>query len=223
MSHELRTPLNAIIGFSEAALTKMFGPLDGKYEEYTEDILASGKHLLQLINDILDMSRIESGMLDLDEGIVGVGNVVGEALRLVRPQADKAGIGIREEIPSSLPSLIADDRRVKQMLFNLLSNAVKFTPMEGEIAVAAEHGENGISISIRDTGVGMTAEEIATALEPFGQVESALSRQHDGTGLGLPLTRRLMEEHGGRLDIRSEKGAGTTVILIFPPERLASR
>lgn len=221
MSHELRTPLNAIIGFSEAALLKAFGPLHGKYEEYSQDIHTSGLHLLELINDILDMAKIETGKLHIYDEEIEPGEIISEVLRLVGSQAEKAKVTLTDSVPDDLPILLADVRRLKQIMLNLLSNAIKFSPAGSEVRLeAGTNGNGAFRIAVSDTGIGMSEEEQEQALEPFGQVDSSLSRQYEGTGLGLPLTKKLIEEHGGTLDMQSEKGIGTTIEVIFPAERV---
>ncbi len=221
MSHELRTPLNAIIGFSGVALNKTFGPLSEKYEEYARHIHDSGNHLLELINDILDMSKIETGKLEIHEEPLDPRESIDDTIRLVRPQADRAGVEIVAEMPVAAPKLYADKRRLKQIVLNLLSNAVKFSDIGGQVYVrAGEADEGGFRISVVDFGMGMTDEDLKKAMEPFGQVDSSLARRHEGTGLGLPLTNKLMEQHGGRLEIQSEMGAGTTATVVFPADRI---
>jgi two-component system cell cycle sensor histidine kinase PleC len=222
MSHELRTPLNAIIGFSEMTVQGIFGPVgDPKYIEYAKDINASGQHLLDLINDILDLSKIEAGKLELEEQVIDVPRIVKSCLNLVRERGQRAGLTIETQIPDGLPSLRADDRKLKQIVINLLSNAIKFTPTGGTVVVAvARESGDGFTIRVSDSGIGMTPEDIATALEPFGQVDIKLDRKYEGTGLGLPLTKALIELHGGTLVIESEPGAGTTVIVKLPTERI---
>ena len=222
MSHELRTPLNAVIGFSEAMLEGMFGSLgDERYYEYAGDIHESGHHLLRLINDILDVSKIEAGVLDMHEEAVDVALAAEASVRLVRPRAEEGGIHLDNHINSELPLLHADERRLKQILLNLLSNAVKFTPRGGRVALAATlDGDGSLEVTVTDTGIGMAGHEIATALSPFGQVDSSMARKHEGAGLGLPLTRGLMTLHGGDLSVSSEKGKGTEVSLSFPATRV---
>ena len=221
MSHELRTPLNAIIGFSSLMKEKVFGPLGNeKYEEYAGDVHDSGTHLLELINDILDLSMIESGELELREERVDMADVIGASVRLVESRAEKGNVRLAITISDSLPCLFADERRVKQVLLNLLSNAVKFTPEGGEVSLDAHAEADGpLVLTIADTGIGMAADEIAKAMELFGQIDSSISREFDGTGLGLPLTKSLMEAHGGSIEIKSQPRMGTTVTVRFPPER----
>jgi PAS domain S-box-containing protein len=222
MSHELRTPLNAIIGFSEMMQNELFGPLGNKhYGEYARDIFESGSHLLNLINDILDVSKLEAGKIELQETRCDIAGIARSALRIVAERAENEKVTIDLDVPGDLPAIRADERRLKQIFLNLLSNAVKFTPEGGKIVFTAEAPtDGGITIEVRDTGIGMTAEQIPRAMVPFVQIDSALARRYDGTGLGLPLTKSLVELHGGRLTIDSTPGEGTVVRLSFPDERI---
>lgn len=220
MSHELRTPLNAIIGFSEMIRDAVMGPLDARYRGYGGDIHESGRHLLNIINDILDISKIEGGRLELREETVSIGAAAEACRRIVATMADAAGVSLAIEIPASLPLIRADRLRFQQILLNLMSNAVKFTPSGGRVSVSAAVGTEGAVIAVADTGIGMKAEEIPIALEPFRQIDGALSRRFDGTGLGLPLAKALVELHGGRLDIESAPGAGTVARIRLPQERM---
>lgn len=224
MSHELRTPLNAIIGFSEVMNAEVFGSLgNAQYRDYVQSIHESGRHLLDIINDILDVSKIESGNLDLMEETVDLEAVVTASMRLVRERADKAGVTLDVMLPPDMPPLTADERRLKQVVLNLLSNAVKFTAAGGTVTVSGSTPPGGgLTLTVRDTGIGMRPEEIPIALTPFGQVDSGLSRRHDGTGLGLPLTKALVELHDGRLTVSSAPGQGTEVHVWFPPHRFAA-
>ena len=225
MSHELRTPLNAIIGFSEIIKNETLGPVGSlKYREYTNDIHGAGLHLLDLINDILDLAKIESGKGELHEANIDVQEVIRSALNLVRQRAEQDGIKLELELPDQLPALRADPRKLKQILVNLLSNAVKFNDAGGEVTLKAWcRMDSGHVFQIVDTGIGIAPEDIPKALSRFGQVDGDLSRQFEGTGLGLPLTKSLVEQHGGGLDLRSEVGSGTTVTVRFPAERVVSR
>ncbi|MBT4042616.1 MAG: PAS domain S-box protein [Rhodospirillaceae bacterium] len=224
MSHELRTPLNAISGFSEIIGQELFGPLGNpSYVEYATDIHASGQHLLAIINDILDLSRIEEGQDELEESESAIDFVIESCMPLVRERAAAAEITITQDIATDLPRVILDVRRMKQILINLLSNAIKFTEPGGEIVIGAKLDEAGsMKLMVRDTGIGIEPEDIPTALEPFGQIESSLSRRYEGTGLGLSLAKQLAEAHNGELKITSELGVGTNVQIILPPERLVS-
>jgi signal transduction histidine kinase len=220
MSHELRTPLNAIIGFSELLRSEIFGPLgDARYHGYVEDVLGSGKHLLALVNDVLDFSKIDAGALELREDDVDLRAVLVSSLRMVEAQAAQTGIDLGHEIAHDLPALRGDERRVRQILLNLLSNAVKFTPRGGSVRLIAFAGEDDIALQVADTGIGIAPEHIPLALERFGQVDSSLERKYEGTGLGLPLTKKLVELHGGRLELDSDVGIGTKVTVTFPAER----
>jgi len=220
MSHELRTPLNAIIGFSDIMVRELFGPIgQQRYAEYARDIHDSGQHLLSLINDVLDIAKIEVNKVELAEELVDVPEVIDSCLRLMRDRAIAAGVTIEVAMPERLPDLNADDRRLKQILLNLVSNAVKFTPPGGKVIIRVEADDTGFRFVVADTGIGIAKADIATALTPFGQIDSSLSRRYEGTGLGLPLARSMAELHGGRLDIESEPGSGTTVTVSLPASR----
>ena len=223
MSHELRTPLNAIIGFADAIKSGIFGPLGApQYVDYLESIYSSGHHLLNLINDILDLSVIEAGMLVLQEKIVPMERLTDKALKMVEPRAAKNQLILEEALPSDLPYLKVDERRMTQVLLNLLFNAVKFTKPGGRVTLSGGVAEDGGAwFAVADTGIGMSEEDIATALTQFGQVEGSFARQYDGTGLGLPLTKGLIESHGGRLAVDSAPGQGTTMTVHLPAERIA--
>ena len=221
MSHELRTPLNAIIGFAEVMRAAPYGPLEGHYSEYVEDIEASGRHLLALINDILDLSKIEAGRMELREEAVDLAEIVTACLSLLRPRAEQGGLTMEVALPADLPEFWFDPLKMKQVMLNLLSNAIKFTPAGGRVTVAAKPGPEGDwLVTVADSGIGMSAEQIAVAQQPFGQIDNRLSRSHAGTGLGLPLARRLVELHGGELDLQSEPGQGTEVRIRLPAARL---
>jgi two-component system, cell cycle sensor histidine kinase PleC len=221
MSHELRTPLNAIMGFSEVIKNELFGPLDvPQYLEYAGDIYDSGVHLLDIINDILDLSKVEAGKLELSEGEVNLKEVVDAVLHLIRGRDDATGVTLVQDIPTDLPMLFADKRKLKQMLLNLLTNAFKFTAEGGTADVSARLGDDGrLSLSVRDTGIGIAADKLDLVLAPFGQIDSALARDHQGTGLGLPLVKALVELHDGTMTIDSELEKGTEVTLHFPAAR----
>ena len=221
MSHELRTPLNAIIGFSEVLASELFGPhRTPRYGEYARDIHGAGKHLLALINNILDLSKSEAGQLALHSEPLDLGLLLQGCGRLVGPRALEGKIALQVRTPADLPRLNADGLRVKQAVLNIITNAVKFTMPGGVVKAYAEVGsDGGIEIVVADNGIGMAPEMIPIALEPFRQIDSPLSRTVEGTGLGLSLAKSLTERHGGRIAIDSAPGRGTTVRLIFPPER----
>jgi len=223
MSHEIRTPLNAILGFSEIIGNQLLGPVTPpKYSEYAGDIHESGAHLLELINDILDLAKIEAGKLEIQDGEVDVPRAVDASLRFVKERASHAGVALKTEIDADLPVLRADERMTKQMLINLLTNAVKFTRNGGEVAVNATLDRLGaLRLSIRDTGVGISAEDIPKVLKSFGQADNSRAGVSEGTGLGLPLVKSMIEMHGGTLEIESELDAGTTATIRFPSDRLA--
>ena len=220
MSHELRTPLNAINGFSEIMVGEMFGPLgDGRYKEYARDILHSGQHLLALINDILDMSKIEAGKMTLRFEPLQFQEVVEDAVRLMRNRADAAGLNLRVDLPA-LPDIDADYRALKQVLLNLLSNALKFTPRGGSITVTGlietNMTKDRLKVSVTDTGIGIESDDLARLARPFEQIETQHSKSSQGTGLGLALSKSLVEMHGGALNMSSEPGVGTTVSFAIP-------
>jgi PAS domain S-box-containing protein len=220
MSHELRTPLNAIIGFSEVITSELFGKVGPKYQSYAKDILESGTHLLKLINDILDLSKIDAGKFELHEESCDLTEAIRQALVFVRAPMEAAGIVLWENSADGLPPLKADARSIKQIITNLVSNALKFTPRGGRISVGATlDAGNALALTVSDTGIGMDPDEIPLALTPFQQLDSAWDRKYQGTGLGLPLTKGLLSLHGGSLEIESELGKGTAVIARFPPER----
>ena len=221
MSHELRTPLNAIIGFSEIMKDELSGPLNNPYyTDYVRDIHASANHLLEVINDILDVSKVEAGKVDLQESSFEVDNAIQSAIRLVIERAEDAGVAVDYTSHPELPRLYADARRVKQMLLNLLSNAVKFTAAGGRVSVETRLTADGLSISVADTGIGIAEDKIAMVFTPFAQVDGSLKRKYEGTGLGLSLTRGLIELHGGSIAMESAPGKGTTVTLWFPNDRI---
>jgi signal transduction histidine kinase len=218
MSHELRTPLNAIIGFSQIMREGMFGAVENqRYAEYIADIHRSGEHLLALVNDILDISKVEAGRLELALDFVDVAALIRVCIDTVAGRAREGQVAIICDTPADLPPIVADEIRLKQILLNLLSNAVKFTNAGGQVCVAASAGPGGTEIRVRDDGIGMRPDEIAIAMQPFRQLDgSPLARKYEGTGLGLPLTKSLVDLHGGTLDIASMPGAGTTVTVWLP-------
>jgi signal transduction histidine kinase len=225
MSHELRTPLNAIIGFSQMMTGEIFGKLNHpKYIEYAQDIQSSGSHLLALINDVLDMSKIEAGRVDLDESIVSLGTVLRACLAMVAWRAEQGGVDMEELAGFVPPTIIGDERVVRQVFLNLLTNAVKFTPRGGRVRVSGGIDAAGDAlVVIADTGVGISAEALATLFEPFQQAGARVARQHEGTGLGLAISRNLMRLHDGELLIESQVGEGTVVTARFPARRVVTR
>ena len=222
MSHELRTPLNAIIGFSEILTAGVPGRLNPKQAGYVEHIHEGGELLLRIVNDVLNLAQVDAGTLTLNEDEdVNVNRIADACIALIREQANAAGLRLSLDIEDRMPLLVVDPARLKQILLNLLSNAIKFTDPGGSVTLAIDRAEDGgVAFKVRDTGLGMTAAEIEVALQPFGQVDSSLSRRHNGTGLGLPLARTLAELHGGSLHVDSEKGRGTTMTVALPPSRV---
>ena len=222
ISHELRTPLNAIIGFSSILMNQLFGTLGNpKYLEYAHDINESGTHLLNIINDILDLSKAEAGKLALTYEEVHVGKAVQKCMTILADRATKGNVTVASEVPKMLPPLMADRLRFIQVILNILSNAIKFTQEGGHVDVNARLKEQDgevthFVITVKDTGIGMSQEDIVKAFQSFGQVDSGLNRKYEGTGLGLPLTKKLMELHYGGIDIESQVGVGTLVTLTFP-------
>lgn len=221
VSHELRTPLNAIIGFSEVMKGEIMGPLGAPiYREYSGDIHESGRHLLAIINDILDLSRVEAGQTTITEGEISVGNLIEACLILVRGKANANSLSLAAEIPSDLPQMLGDERLLKQALLNLLSNAVKFTPKGGHVRVKAMHNRDGLDIAVTDSGIGMSAADIEQVAKPFVQLENWLVRKYEGTGLGLSIVKAFCELHGGALRIESELGKGTVTTIHLPAARI---
>ncbi|HMA15927.1 MAG TPA: PAS domain-containing sensor histidine kinase [Kiloniellaceae bacterium] len=222
MSHELRTPLNAVIGFSEIMESELLGPLgSAQYKSYAADIHESAQHLLTLINDILDVAKIEAGAHELRDEEVDPCDVVGAVERLVAERAKRAELQLSIDLPERLPRLRADERKLKQVLLNLMSNAIKFTPEGGRVALAARRGGDGSFVfEVSDTGIGIAAEDIPRAFAPFEQIDSRLSRQFEGTGLGLPLSDGFVKLHGGSLELKSQPGVGTRAIVTLPRERV---
>ena len=216
MSHELRTPLNAIIGFSEVLDERYFGELNEKQADYVKDIHSSGRHLLQLINDILDLSKIEAGRMELDAGDFDLPAALQNALTLVRERAQRHGIELGLDVDAGLGTFRADERKFKQIMLNLLSNAVKFTPEGGKVSVAAKLNGSAVEVSVADTGVGIAPEDQAIVFEEFRQVGRDYTRKAEGTGLGLALTRRFVELHGGVISLASTPGKGSTFTFTLP-------
>ena len=221
MSHELRTPLNAIIGFSEFLMDETIRPSDpAKVTGYLKAIHESGHHLLAVINDILDHSKAEAGRLEVSEEDVNVEDAIAAALRVVVPRARSGGLEIATAIQPGLPFLRGDSRLLRQILLNLLSNSIKFTPSGGKVEVAAAAEDAGLALWVRDTGIGMRAEDIPKAFEPFRQIDNRFIRKYQGTGLGLSLVKAMVEAHAGTIAVESAPGAGTTVAIHFPRERV---
>ncbi|MBI1261647.1 MAG: PAS domain S-box protein [Rhizobiales bacterium] len=222
MSHELRTPLNAIIGFSEIMENNMFGPLgSARYTEYATDINNSGKHLLSVIDDILDIAKIEAGQMKLHVEDVDLTSVINWSVDMVRSRTNEKHQSIKRHLPDNLPALKADLRAMRQVMLNILSNAMKFTPAHGEISISGNISDDGnLVITVADNGIGIPADKLEEVLQPFGQVDDAVSRQHGGTGLGLPITKSLIESQGGRFYLESEMNKGTRVIIVWPLSRL---
>ena len=216
VSHELRTPLNAIIGFSEVLQERLFGELNDKQNEYVDDILSSGRHLLSLINDILDLSKIEAGRMELEVTTFHLPDAIDNALLLIRERASRHGIKLDRVIDDRLGDFTGDERKVKQILVNLLTNAVKFTPEGGQIKVEATLGDSPVIISVTDTGIGIAKEDHEAIFEEFRQVGSNYAHKREGTGLGLSLTRKFVEMHGGKIWVESELGKGSTFTFTLP-------
>jgi signal transduction histidine kinase len=226
MSHELRTPLNAIIGFSEVISHELFGPIaNEKYLEYIRDIHASSLHLLSIINDVLDMSKIEAGKVELAQEVVPMQSLIGEVMRMVHERARSRNIELIAQMAKEEVDIWADERSMKQIFLNLLSNAIKFSREGGTVRVRVTADRPDVALfEIEDHGIGMNEEEQERALQPFGQAQPATTRTYGGTGLGLPITKGLVEAHGGTLTISSRAGHGTTVWVVLPrePKRPAS-
>jgi signal transduction histidine kinase len=217
MSHELRTPLNAIIGFSQVLKQQMYGPLNERQTDYVDDVLSSGQHLLNLINDILDLAKVEAGRMELQPSTFELPELLENAASMVRERATRQGIGLIVATDDSVGGMEGDERKVKQILFNLLSNAVKFTPSGGKVTLVARATEEQVVIAVHDTGIGIGADELDKIFEEFYQVGA--SRTQEGTGLGLALTRRLVELHDGKLTVESEPGVGSTFTVTMPRHR----
>jgi signal transduction histidine kinase len=216
MSHELRTPLNAVIGFSEVLLERMFGDINDKQEEYLNDILVSGRHLLSLINDIPDLAKIEAGRMDLDLEEFEVAQAIDNAVVLVRERATRKGLALQTTLAPGLGSVRADQRKIKQVLLNLLSNAVKFTPEGGRIEVGAQRLDGVVEVSVSDTGIGIAAGDQEAVFEEFRQVGTDYAKKHEGTGLGLTLSRKFVQLHGGHIAVKSRVGEGSTFTFTLP-------
>jgi signal transduction histidine kinase len=215
MSHELRTPLNAIIGFSQVLRQRLFGPLNEKQEEYLDDILSSGNHLLSLINDVLDLSKVEAGQVELEVASFSLREALERGVVMVREPATKHGVRLSLELAPGVDLVEGDERRLRQVIFNLLSNAVKFTPEGGEVVVATASRDHEVLISVNDTGPGIPLEDHERIFEEFQQTDVGV-RQREGTGLGLALSKRLVELHGGRIWVESEPGHGSRFVFTLP-------
>jgi PAS domain S-box-containing protein len=222
VSHEIRTPLNSIIGFSEVMMDERFGPIGNeRYKQYLKDIHQSGGHLVSLLNDLLDLSKIEAGRLDLSFGRVSLNELTQQCVSLMQPQANQERVIIRTSLPNVLPPIMADARSVRQIVLNLLSNSIKFTGAGGQVIVSTTHTDDGeVVLRVRDTGNGMTEKEIQMALEPFRQLATSSRWGSGGTGLGLPLTKALAEANRANFSIKSAVNAGTLVEISFPPGRV---
>jgi PAS domain S-box-containing protein len=225
MSHELRTPLNAVIGFAEIIKNELLGAInEPRYRDYAGDIHSSGKRLLQLINDILDMTKVEAGTYQLREDVCDLAKLVGDAIALVQNLAIQNELTVRVDVPQDIPFLFADERGVRQVLVNFLSNAIKFTPKGGDVAVSARLEPDGaLALAVVDTGIGMAPDDIPQALSPFRQLEGSHGRKYEGTGLGLSLIKAMLDLHEGSLHVDSTLGVGTTVTAKFPPRRTIYR
>jgi len=220
MSHELRSPLNAILGFSEVISDRVFGPdATDRYEDYARNIHEAGTHLLELINDILDLSKVEAGELQLTLEPIELKELIKASVQLMAPMAEKRGVQLVVDLGRSPLSLVADRRRLRQMVMNLVSNAIKFTLAGGTVMITAHQEQGNILIDVADSGIGMNAEQIKVALQPFGQVPTDSPYAQVGTGLGLPIVDSLVKLHGGKLDIHSTPNVGTTVTLTLPKVR----
>jgi signal transduction histidine kinase len=215
MSHELRTPLNAIIGFSQVLQQRMFGEVNEKQAEYLDDILSSGNHLLSLINDVLDLSKVEAGQVELELADFSLRETLERGVAMVRERATKGGVAVTLELGAGVDVVRGDERRLRQVVFNLLSNAVKFTPSGGAVSVSAVREDGVVRVSVSDTGPGIAPADQERIFEEFQQTELG-ARQHEGTGLGLALSRRLVELHGGRLWVESELASGSRFVFTLP-------
>ena len=221
ISHEIRTPLNAVIGFSEMMTLGYTGALTDRQNRCLADIHSSGEHLRALIDDLLDMAKIEAGHVELRDETVDLRTAIAASMRMIKDRARAKRIAVTVDVPASVPLLRADSTRLRQVLINLLSNAVKFTPEDGAVTIGAQEAANGdLVVTVRDTGIGIPPGELGRVVEPFGQVHDPMRRSEEGAGLGLPIARHLMEAHEGSLTVESELGRGTAVILRFPARRL---
>jgi signal transduction histidine kinase len=222
VSHEIRTPLNAIIGFSELMLDEKFGPIgNDRYKDYLRDINRSGNHVLDLVNDLLDISKIEAGQQEMSYEAVSLNDTLAETVAMMQPQANRERVIIRSSFASRLPDVVADLRSVRQIALNLLSNAIRYTPAGGQVIVSTAYESSGdVVMRVRDTGIGMSQAEMEQALKPFKQINALRRPRGDGTGLGLPLTKAMVEANRARFIINSTPGEGTLVEIIFPSTRV---
>lgn len=224
MSHELRTPLNAILGFGQIIRDETFGTNDPRYKEYASNIVSSGTHLMELINDVLDLSKLEAAQNDLIEEDVSIEEIANSSLALIKPQAEANGVQLQAEMQDNAPTIRADKRKLRQILVNILSNAVKFTPSGGKATLKAWCTADGWFVfQVADTGIGMTGDDIPKALSPFQQIEAPYNRKFPGTGLGLPIVKSLVELHDGNVHVESTVGVGTTVTVHLPHNRSAQQ
>jgi signal transduction histidine kinase len=220
MSHELRTPLNAIIGMSEMIKAEILGPVGNpRYRGYASDIRDSGQHLLGIINEVLDLAKVEAGRLELDRRSLDAGEITTDVLRILRPQIESAGLHLESRITPGLPRICADSQGIRRILFNLLSNAIKFTPRGGNITVDLGQVPGGdVALSVADTGIGIAAADVPKLMQPFVQLDNVYERKFQGTGLGLAMVRSLVERHSGVINIESETGCGTKVTIRLPAD-----
>jgi PAS domain S-box-containing protein len=224
MSHELRTPLNAIIGFSEAMKAELMGPLGAPgYKDYAADIHSSGTFLLSIINELLDLSLIGSGEMKLDESLVQIDKIAASSVALLRSKAAAKGVKLTQAAPCNPPLLRGDARRIKQAVVNLLTNAIKFTPAGGSVEISASWSEEGMAVTVTDTGIGIALDDLERVMKPFVQVENWLARKHEGAGLGLAITKSICELHGGTLVLESILGQGTLARILLPADRIEMR